>query len=239
MSYGIPAYNSDMRRLALIATLALLIAPASAQMRSAGRGGMGGRGGGFAPHGFVGAQGRHFSGRAWSRFSPGFGSRFGRGFDRGFHHHRQFFRSAFAYVYWGYPLYWGNYDPWVADYSGDYGEPNNGYYAGRYDQQAAIEQRLDRIEDRIDRLLDRLQAPPAPPSPPQSAATTKTEPASAATLVFRDGHTEQIENYAVVGHTLWIFNEQRARKVPLADINIGATEQTNQQRGIDLHLPTG
>ena len=228
-----------MRGLALIATLALLIAPASAQMRSAGRGGMGGRGGGSARHGFMGAQGRHFTGPAWSRFSPGFGSRFGRGFDRDFRHHRHFFRGRFGYAYWGYPLYWGNYDPWFADYSVDYNPSNNAYDSALYDQQAVIEQRLDRLEDRIDRLLDRLQAAPPAPAPSQSAATMKTEPASAATLVFRDGHTEQIENYAVVGHTLWIFNEQRARKVPLADINIGATEQTNQQRGIDLHLPTG
>ncbi len=229
-----------MRRLALIATLALLIAPASAQMRFGGGSGMAGRSGGLAPHGFVGAQGRRFGGPAWSRLSPGFGSRLGRGFDGRFRHHHHLFRRPLGFGFWGYPV-WGYYESFFGDYSldqSDYYTATGNYRAAIYDQQAAIEQRLDRIEDRLNRLLDRLASPPPPPAPPQSTPLPKPQPMSAATVVFRDGHTEEVENYAVVGQTLWIFNEQRAHKVPLAQINVEATDQANQQRGIDLHLPT-
>ncbi len=235
------AYNRSMRRLALIATLAWLIAPASAQVRSGGHaGGMGVRSGGFASHAPMSGQGRHFGGPAGSHFSPGFGNRFGRPFDGRFHHHHHFFRGGIGFG-WGFPV-WGYYDPFFADYSfdqSDYYAAASRYQTGMYDQQAAIEQRLDRVEDRINRLLDRLQA--SPPAPPQAqyAPPDKSQSSPAATLVFRDGHAEQIDNYAVVGQTLWIFNEQRARKVPLAQINVEATEQANQQRGIDLHLPRG
>ena len=91
------------------------------------------------------------------------------------------------------------------------------YYASdtgtaNYDQQARIEQRLDRIEERLDALLDRT----ARPVPQQTTTPSQPEPSPAATLVFRDGHKEEIQNYAVVGHTLCALTEDRARKIPLA-----------------------
>lgn len=197
-----------MRRLTLIAAWLLLVVPAWAQ-----RGGMGSRGGfGHGP------MMSHFGGR--------FGSRFGNRF----HHHNRFF-GGWGY---GYSIY-GGYYPWLDTYSFD-----QEYAAGvssvyQYNQQALIEQRLDRIEDRVDALLDSLQSrpPQAPPPPPPA----KPEPSSAATFVFRDGHSEQVQNYAIVGQTLWIFSEEHARKVPLAQINPEATDKANEQRGIDLHLP--
>jgi hypothetical protein len=56
-------------------------------------------------------------------------------------------------------------------------------------------------------------------------------------LVYRDGHTENVGNYAVVGNTLWIFNESRARKIPLANLDIPATKRDNQDRGNDFVVP--
>jgi hypothetical protein len=224
-----------MRRPMLLATLLLFTFPAVAQMRG-GRAGMGGHPGSPAHSSFGGARGGHFGRPTWS--GAGFGGRFGGRFGNGFHHHHRFFPRTWAFGYWGYPAY---AYAWPPDYSfdiGDYSAPDRGGYgSASYNQQAAIEQRLDRIEDRLDRLIDRLQSPPQPAAAPQATRPASADASSTATLVFRDGHTEQVDNYAVVGRTLWLFSEQRARKVPLAEINIEATEQTNQQRGIDLHLP--
>ncbi|HME57460.1 MAG TPA: hypothetical protein VKF63_03920, partial [Terracidiphilus sp.] len=60
---------------------------------------------------------------------------------------------------------------------------------------------------------------------------------AATVLVFRDRHSEEIQNYAIVGKTLWVFTEQRARKIPIAELNVPATTKANEARGIDFRLP--
>ena len=59
----------------------------------------------------------------------------------------------------------------------------------------------------------------------------------ATVLVFLDHHTEEIENYAIVGKALWVFTEQRARKIPIAELNVPATTKANEARGIGFRLP--
>jgi hypothetical protein len=224
-----------MRRIVLIATLCLLALPVSAQVRSMGGRGTTGRPF-FGSHGAtVGNPAGRFRGGSVN-FRPGFGGGFGRPFFGGrfHHHHHHFFGGLWGYGYYGYPAWgYGYYGyPWFADYS--YSTP---YYASDVGaagsgEQARIEQRLDRIEERLDALLDRTARPA-----PAQAQTTPTQPEPTATLVFRDGHKEEIQNYAVVGHTLWVFTEERARKIPVAQINTEATDKANEQRGVDLHLP--
>ena len=46
-----------------------------------------------------------------------------------------------------------------------------------------------------------------------------------------------VQNYAVVGPTLWIFDEMRARKVAVAELDIPATAQLNDERGVEFRLP--
>jgi len=56
-------------------------------------------------------------------------------------------------------------------------------------------------------------------------------------LVFRDKHVEEVQNYAIVGQTLWILSGQRARKIPLTELDIPATKKANDNRGVDFQLP--
>jgi hypothetical protein len=56
-------------------------------------------------------------------------------------------------------------------------------------------------------------------------------------LVFRDKHTQEVQNYAIVGKTIWVFDETRAAKFPLADLDIPATTKANEDRGIDFKTP--
>ena len=53
-------------------------------------------------------------------------------------------------------------------------------------------------------------------------------------LIYRDGHQAEVHNYAVVGQVLWIFSEERARKVPLADLDLDATRKANEERGVEF-----
>jgi len=132
--------------------------------------------------------------------------------------------------WWVYP-WWGS--GWISDYSYP-SEPNAyyGYQLETYGEERALDQQaeIDRLNDEVARLREERQAQAAPPRA-ASGAREQTE------LVYRDKHTEQIENYAIVGPTLWILNEQRARKVALADLDIAATKSANEARGVEFDLP--
>jgi len=56
-------------------------------------------------------------------------------------------------------------------------------------------------------------------------------------LVFRDGHQSEVRNYAIVGQTLWVLTEERARKIPFSDLDMEVTKKVNVQRGVELRLP--
>jgi hypothetical protein len=55
-------------------------------------------------------------------------------------------------------------------------------------------------------------------------------------VVFRDGHRSEVQNFAVVGQTLWVFTVQRPRKIRISDLDVEATKEVNADRGIDFRL---
>jgi hypothetical protein len=76
------------------------------------------------------------------------------------------------------------------------------------------------------------QAPGAGPADPSSP-----EPPIPTTLVFRDGHQLEIENYAIVSQTLYDLTPGHPRKIALADLDLPATERQNDDRGVTFQLP--
>ncbi len=73
------------------------------------------------------------------------------------------------------------------------------------------------------------QAPAPPPAPPQKLLPT--------TLVFRNGHRATIQNYAVLGGTLWVFQGEVTRKIPLSALDLAATRRANAARGVTFVAP--
>jgi hypothetical protein len=234
-----------MRRTFLIAAvLAAFLSQASAQRR-------GGRGGYFGP-GFshFGPRARFFSNRSFlDRGSLSFNSGFissrrfgvGWGFDPAFLPARPFRRRVFypgiAVEYPVYPAY--AYYPETYDYS-SYSTSAN-YYSDVYyeqkhrrDQQAGnLNRELHRLSDEVEQLrAERTRAPDVP-----EHTTPAAEPRSTL-LVFRDKHMEEIQNYAVVGQTLWTFSEQRAKRISLHDLDVPATTKVNDARGVEFVPPT-
>jgi len=216
--------------IALLA-VGLLTVPAWAQRRGGGTG--------FAGHAASGFRGPAVSSRGpvfrgaiapGSAFRPGGGFR-GPVFPNRFGRTRFFFGGG-PWVYpWFYPYAGAYYYP---GYDGDYGYPDYGYqdYAAPapYADSAAIEQdQIDRLEDEVDRLRQERENRAQPP--------VKAQPQTATLLVFQDKHSEEVQNYAIVGQTLWIFTELKARKVPLSDLDLAATTRANEDRGVDFRLP--
>jgi hypothetical protein len=100
-------------------------------------------------------------------------------------------------------------------------------------QQSELNWKIDRLSDEVERLRDQQAAGEQPKQlaagrrPPDSNMPSRI-------LVFRNGQREEIQNYAVIGDTLWILTAQRARKIPVSDLDMKTTTKENGERGLEF-----
>jgi hypothetical protein len=78
---------------------------------------------------------------------------------------------------------------------------------------------------------------PAPAPEPAASQEAAVADQPQTVLVFKDGHQIEVQNYAVVGSQLYDFTPGHSRKISLADLDLKATAQQNDDRGIDFRLP--
>jgi hypothetical protein len=76
-------------------------------------------------------------------------------------------------------------------------------------------------------------------SEPDAQAATPVANQPETVLVFKDGHQLEIQNYAVLGGTLYDLTPGHRHKIALAELNLSATAKQNDDRGIDFQLPAG
>jgi len=137
---------------------------------------------------------------------------------------------GYGYPWWGY----GYYDPyWWGDSGSSYDEDyeRDRGIANDMNAQSLEEQRM-REQERNDGDQDvYAQSRPAPREP-ESAA-----PQPATVLIFRDQHKQEVQNYAIVGQTLWNFTA-RTERIPLTNLDLPATAQANDDRGLTFKVPT-
>lgn len=153
------------------------------------------------------------------------------------HLHNRFHRRLLV----GFPAWWSygySDDLWYYGYPNDQEDDpheekgiSGELYAELHEQQREIE----RLRHDVEELSATGRAAPA--AKPEAKPEPKCDGHSLTTLLFRDNHTEEVQNYALVGQTLWILNEDRARKVPLGDLDVPATIKANDERGIDFKVP--
>jgi hypothetical protein len=131
---------------------------------------------------------------------------------------------------YGYPYLYGGIDPywwWNSDSSYDQDQQDQIGLANEMNAQSLDEQRM---RDQGNQDVYARSAPP-------SHQPERTNPAAATVLVFRDQHQQEIQNYAIVGQTLWNFSPQRTEKIPLSQLDLAATIKANDARGVDFRLP--
>ena len=158
------------------------------------------------------------------------GVRFITSFGNTSFRNRRRVRSVF---FFGFPSFgWYGFNPWLwGPSSFDSSDPPD-------DLSRQLAQQVNELSNEVVRLRQEQEARAyAPPQPVAAPVPTKPEPAIFTVLVFQDRHREEIQNYAVVGHTLWIFNQDRARKIPLAQLDLPATSKANDDRGVDFAVP--
>ena len=85
---------------------------------------------------------------------------------------------------------------------------------------------------------------PSHPGYMESRDTPSQAKLPPATLVFRDGHQEQVDKYVIHGNALYMDSDyfktgSWTREIPLNQIDIPASVKANADRGTKFNLPSG
>ncbi len=86
-------------------------------------------------------------------------------------------------------------------------------------------------------LYARSDLQPRSSDPEPQLAEERTVSTPTTVLLFRDQRQQEVQNYAIVGQTLWVFKPQRTEKIPLSRLDIPATGKANEERGVDFRVP--
>ena len=143
---------------------------------------------------------------------------------------------------WNWGWGWGWYDPWLWSSWDDQDRRfDEDYYrqyalADQWNERSLAEQQMRQREEADgDQDAYASRASSQRYIPDTSAQTP--DPSPATVLVFRDRRQQEVQNYAIVGQTLWAFTSGRTQKIPLADLDVAATEKANDDRGVTFRVP--
>ena len=145
----------------------------------------------------------------------------------GFRHHHHHFFGLFSpfyggYVPYAYPYYLSG-DDYADDDASSY-ESRRTRDAREYDDRETLKE-----DYRAELNSAREPQPKATPEPVANQPNT--------VLIFKDGHQREIENYAIVGSTLYDLSDGRSKKIQLSELDLPATVKQNDDRGVEFQLP--
>ncbi|SRR6266567_8649516 len=96
------------------------------------------------------------------------------------------------------------------------------------------------------RVTSFVQAPAetAVPESRTQAEKSALQPERPAVLIYRDGHSEEVSSYSIIGRTIYAksdywSNGNWTRNIQIADLDLPATLRENEQRGVKFELPSG
>jgi hypothetical protein len=159
----------------------------------------------------------------------------------GFNGHRPYFPNHGYYgwpgyrTYFSYPLYPYWY-PLFGDDSSSYQQapsalaPTPEQDSGSSDQVAELTNQVQMLQE--EQAAREYLRPPAA----ETRARAQEKPLSTV-LVYRDGHQLEVQDYALMGNTVWVLGDQTTRKIPLADLDLDVTQKLNADRGVDFVTP--
>jgi hypothetical protein len=101
------------------------------------------------------------------------------------------------------------------------------------ESELAVE--VQRLSHQVEQLRrEQALAPPAALPPPQPAPTPAAQPTPSTpkVLIFRDGSRKVFYSYMVSGEALWVTDPGNSTKIPLADLDLEATERENRGQGL-------
>jgi hypothetical protein len=144
----------------------------------------------------------------------------------------------------------GAFSSW--GFGGGWGYPYSSYDGGasfdNYQQQVVdyignLKQEVQKLREEAERI--RFSAPPKPPSEPRIINVSFAENAPkqivpAAVFVLKDGKRIEAARYVLTSDKLWVQRMGEPRQtIPVSELNVEATTNANQQRGLVFRFPTG
>ena len=157
-----------------------------------------------------------------------YGGRYRRPYGRYFYPNSTYLVPGLLNSYWDYPDDFNAYDgtPYqqpIQDNNHFQPDPAPGYGSGDQAQRSG--------------QGPEYRSKDVPPPPP---AASEPLPLAALTLIFKDGHSQQIHNYAMTRTKIYVLDDAAAGRtfeIPLNTIDLQATEETNRQAGVDFSIP--
>jgi hypothetical protein len=150
------------------------------------------------------------------------------------HHHQGFFGGGFPVISYGYPYAYPVAVPVAVPDGYDDDQYNGGPTIFDRRGPGPSNRREEEHYARDDRDA-REEAPETRSAEPAMQEPVANQPVTA--VVFKDGHSIELANYAIIGSTLYDLTPGHNRKILLADIDVPATEKQNDDRGVDFNLP--
>lgn len=130
--------------------------------------------------------------------------------------------AAFAPIYWISPVDYSQAEVTPALQS----EPDNAIAAQVQDLTNEVEMLREEQSSRMEMAARETESRASAPEEPLKTV-----------LVYRDGHRSEVQDYAILGKTLWVFAGQTTRKVPLAQLDLDGTVRLNDDRGVEFISP--
>ncbi len=162
---------------------------------------------------------------SYNRYNSGYYGRYNRGGYGGY---------AYAIPYY-YPV---DNSAYGYDYVGGGAGPDlySGPPIGQYDPSMHMIAEQPPADPYAGDMPDaQAYAPPMRP-PNSSPPAPDIKPNDPTVLVFRNGHQQEVTNYAIMGDSLYVFDQGR-KKIALADLDIPATVKANDDRGVQFNVP--
>lgn len=150
------------------------------------------------------------------------------------HHHHHYYDGGYAVPYlYGYAVPYdfdyGDNGPEADDNAQDQRD-DTGYQGGPtvFDRRGSGEDSyVPPVADVPTQHAEQSDAAPAPDETPQEPTL----------LIFKDGQKLEVQNYAILGGTLFDLTPGHRRKIPLTELNLAATQEQNENQGVMFQLP--
>lgn len=174
----------------------------------------------------------HAASAAGHRSAIGFGS----GLQR-----RRVWRSPYLY---GEPYFYSDYDSYEPDYEAPPPVPQPTPVAPVKSEPVPDAVMLELRGNQWVRVTNFGGASTQTMAAEPVAETAPAKEMRPAVLVYRDGHSEEVSSYSIIGKVMYTksdywSNGAWTRTIQIADLDVPATLKQNQERGVKFELPSG
>jgi hypothetical protein len=130
------------------------------------------------------------------------------------------------FPYLGYPPFSPDYEPAQ--------QPAEESAAPESAPDNSLANQVANLTDEVEELRQQPESRESPSTPEAEPQPVFEERSVPAVFVYRDGQQVEARDYAVLGETLWIYEDGATRKIPLAWLDLDQTRKLNDERGIDF-----